>query len=263
VSPAKRSDPQAMARSAGEVEFYRLLRQELRKCSEFFTGVEGQLEVRQARVNEGWRQLLLPNVVVEGNPNKRLMAACVKLYKDLLLLENFAIMNYCGFSKILKKHDKLTGFRTRESFMKNVVKNAPFVLYPKVIKMLSAVEALFKNIESLPSASAEAGTRVPLREEQLFIDTMLTINTEAFRLQQAEGADIGEGVGHGGGGGGASGIERFRRRGGAGGFGASGGPRGDCGGGGGTKRRGEYAVDTGGAAARRHRATYKSMPRPL
>lgn len=68
-----------------------------------------KLVVRQSRVNEGWRQLLLPNVAVEGNPNKRLMAACVKLYKDLLLLENFAIMNYCGFSKILKKHDKLTG----------------------------------------------------------------------------------------------------------------------------------------------------------
>lgn len=32
---------------------------------------------------------------------------------------------------------------------------------------------------------------VQLREEQLFIDTMLTINTEAFRLQQEEGADIG------------------------------------------------------------------------
>lgn len=48
-------------------------------------------------------------MIVEGNPNRRLMAACVKLYKDLLLLENFAIMNYCGFSKILKKHDKVTG----------------------------------------------------------------------------------------------------------------------------------------------------------
>lgn len=65
--------------------------------------------VRQERLKEGWRQLLLPNIIVEGNPTKRLMAACVKLYKDLLLLENFAIMNYCGFSKILKKHDKLTG----------------------------------------------------------------------------------------------------------------------------------------------------------
>lgn len=68
-----------------------------------------QFMVRQARVKEGWRQLLLPHIIVEGNPNKRLMAACVKLYKDLLLLENFAIMNYCGFSKILKKHDKVTG----------------------------------------------------------------------------------------------------------------------------------------------------------
>lgn len=84
-------------------------------CSFFVAGwsilvpVAIQFMVRQARVEEGWRQLLLPNIIVEGNPNKRLMAACVKLYKDLLLLENFAIMNYCGFSKILKKHDKVTG----------------------------------------------------------------------------------------------------------------------------------------------------------
>ena len=47
--------------------------------------------------------------------------------------------------------------------MKNVVNQAPFVQYPRVIKMLSAVEELFKNIESLPSASAEVGTRVPVR----------------------------------------------------------------------------------------------------
>eukprot|EP00903_Cladosiphon_okamuranus_P006457 g6317.t1 len=191
MAPDKRNDPQAMAQSAGEVEFFRLLRQELHTCSEFFTDAEAQLVVRQGRVNEGWRQLLLPNLMVDGNPNKRLMAACVKLYKDLLLLENFAIMNYCGFSKILKKHDKLTGFQTRESFMKNVVGHAPFVQYPKVVKMLADVEALFENIEKLPSASAGAGTRVPLREEQLFIDTMLTINKDAFRLQQEEGADLG------------------------------------------------------------------------
>ncbi|CAM9731696.1 unnamed protein product [Ascophyllum nodosum] len=194
VEPDSRSCPHAIAQSAGEVEFYKLLRQELRKCSQFFTSVEAQFVIRQTRVNEGWRQLLLPNIAVEGNPNRRLiMAACVKLYKDLLLLENFAIMNYCGFSKILKKHDKVTGFRTRESFMKNVVNQAPFVNYPKVIKMLSAVETLFQDIETLTTANASesAKARVPLREEQLFIDTMLTINTEAFRLQQEEGADIG------------------------------------------------------------------------
>ena len=44
----------------------------------------------------------------------RLLRATVKFYTDVLLLENFAIMNYCGFSKILKKHDKLTGFSNKQ-----------------------------------------------------------------------------------------------------------------------------------------------------
>ena len=50
----------------------------------------------------------------QNNPNaydkntwSRLLTACVKFYRDVLMMENFAIMNYCGFSKILKKHDKV------------------------------------------------------------------------------------------------------------------------------------------------------------
>lgn len=35
--------------------------------------------------------------------------AARSLYKDLMMLENFAIMTFCAFSKILKKHDKNTG----------------------------------------------------------------------------------------------------------------------------------------------------------
>jgi SPX domain protein involved in polyphosphate accumulation len=37
------------------------------------------------------------------------------------MLENYAVLNYCGLSKILKKHDKCTGFVTREKFMMNMV----------------------------------------------------------------------------------------------------------------------------------------------
>ena len=39
----------------------------------------------------------------------QLLDNIAKFYTDLLLLENFAVMNYCGFGKILKKHDKVTG----------------------------------------------------------------------------------------------------------------------------------------------------------
>ncbi|CAM9188433.1 unnamed protein product, partial [Heterosigma akashiwo] len=40
------------------------------------------------------------SIVHEGSPASRLMTACVNFYKDLLMLENYSIMNYCGFSKI-------------------------------------------------------------------------------------------------------------------------------------------------------------------
>ncbi|CAM9567692.1 unnamed protein product, partial [Choristocarpus tenellus] len=141
-----RSTPEAIARSAGEIAFYKLLFQELKKCSEFFTSVEAQFMVRRQHVQEGWRQLNCRDIIQDGEPHKRLMEACVKLYKDLLLLENYAVMNYCGFSKILKKHDKVTGFLTRECFMKNVANQAPFVHFPNVIEMLSGVEKLFMDI---------------------------------------------------------------------------------------------------------------------
>ena len=49
-------------------------------------------------------------IIHDKNAWTRLLMGCVKFYKDVLLIENFAIMNYCGFSKILKKHDKLTGY---------------------------------------------------------------------------------------------------------------------------------------------------------
>ena len=78
---------------------------EVQKCCDFFNTAENQLQIRIIRVKEG-----LKHVQKMSNDCSRLMVACVRLYKDLLLLENYAIINYCGFSKILKKHDKLTKF---------------------------------------------------------------------------------------------------------------------------------------------------------
>ena len=79
----------------------------------------------------------------------RLLRACVKFYKDVLLLENFAIMNYCGFSKILKKHDKWTGFTTREAFMFNVISKENFTHHPNVISLLAQSEKLFADIQGM------------------------------------------------------------------------------------------------------------------
>ena len=102
----------ALRKSAAEVEFFRLLKSEMRKTDDFFKAEENLFKIRKQRVWEGFRLLKENSQNYDKSTWTRLTMACVKFYEDVLLLENFAIMNYCGFSKILKKHDKLTGYVT-------------------------------------------------------------------------------------------------------------------------------------------------------
>ncbi len=103
------SDPKEISKDAVEVEFFILIRKELKKASEFFKRCQEEFTIRWERIWESYLMLQEKGVVHDKNTWTRLLMACVRFYKDVLLLENFAIMNYCGFSKILKKHDKVTG----------------------------------------------------------------------------------------------------------------------------------------------------------
>ena len=101
--------PSEIAKNTCEVEFFLQLKNELKKTSDFFASTEQLYAIRKKRVWEAFNMLKSNGIVYDKNTWSRLLNACVNFYKDVLLLENFAIMNYCGFSKILKKHDKLTG----------------------------------------------------------------------------------------------------------------------------------------------------------
>lgn len=103
------SQPISLSKSASEVEFFKLLRKELKKTSDFFNKSQEEFRIRWERIWESYEMLQETGVLHDKYTWTRLLSACVKFYKDVLLLENFAIMNYCGFSKILKKHDKCTG----------------------------------------------------------------------------------------------------------------------------------------------------------
>jgi SPX domain protein involved in polyphosphate accumulation len=109
VSPNHCSDPHVLSKSAVEVEFFRLLKNELKKTNDFFKAEEKLFQIRKSRVWEGFNLVKDHGNYSDKTTWTRLSMACVKFYEDVLLLENFAIMNYCGFSKILKKHDKVTG----------------------------------------------------------------------------------------------------------------------------------------------------------
>jgi SPX domain protein involved in polyphosphate accumulation len=147
--PSLSADPSVISKSALEIEFFKLLRIELKKTSEFFVAAEQLFRIRHSRVVDGFTMLQDKTVQHDKNTWTRLLMACVRFYKDILLLENFAIMSYCAFSKILKKHDKLTGFATREAFMRNVMGQQNFTHYPFILELLKKSEKLFRDIQNM------------------------------------------------------------------------------------------------------------------
>lgn len=63
-------------------------------------------------------------------------------------LENFAVMNYAGCGKILKKHDKVTGFTTKAQYMAKVVDRLEWASYPRLLKMLEHVDGAYRSVLS-------------------------------------------------------------------------------------------------------------------
>jgi SPX domain protein involved in polyphosphate accumulation len=82
---------------------------EVQKTSEFFVGMEQQMALRKKRIKQGITYVKHTVPASDIEARHRIRRACVSFYKDLLLLENFAIINYTGYSKAAKKHDKNTG----------------------------------------------------------------------------------------------------------------------------------------------------------
>lgn len=136
-----------LSSSSSEVKFFRQIKIELRKANEFYAVQESVLKARKERLCEGYQ-------VIKDSKNDSaaftlLSRGLIKLCEDMLLLKNFAVVNYCGFSKILKKHDKITGANTRDAFMRNIMEKQYFVHHEFLIVMIQETEDLFNSIQDI------------------------------------------------------------------------------------------------------------------
>lgn len=52
----------------------------------------------------------------------------MNFYRDALLLEDFAMLNYTAVIKLLKKRDKVAGTRDQRFFMAEVMAAQPFAM---------------------------------------------------------------------------------------------------------------------------------------
>ncbi|ETV98523.1 hypothetical protein H310_08658 [Aphanomyces invadans] len=128
-----------------EIDFFTELRDQLRKLACFYVAEEKRYLFRFQQLQAVLKDMKKKTEVDEIDA-KRLMVACVHFYGECIQLENYAVTNYQGFSKILKKHDKMTGHNTRTKYMRKMVNQSPFANYPQLISILDGTERMFTEI---------------------------------------------------------------------------------------------------------------------
>ena len=64
-------------------------------------------------------------------------------------LENYAVMNYCGFGKILKKHDKLSRYPTKAAYMARLVNCQAFAQYRRLRRVIVSTERLYAMLTDI------------------------------------------------------------------------------------------------------------------
>lgn len=174
-----------LGRNPGEKAFFKLLHAEYHKVCRFFEKAQEEFQIREERVREGMQIMMQPNSIMVSEKWAMLAKSIYRLYKDLLLLETFAIMTYCSFSKILKKHDKMTGYQTRNAFMANVVNKSNFTNYPKVLEMISSCKQLYEEVSR---RLLQAGKDCLYEDERLFINMISRLNAQVHETAESEGA---------------------------------------------------------------------------
>jgi hypothetical protein len=145
---------ESIRRHPGEVEFFRLLHSEFHKAVYFFDRAIDEFSIREERVRFGMNIIRHQERVQLWSIFAR---SVFRLYTDLLLLETFCIMTYCSFSKILKKHDKHTGFETKNAFMANVVNNANFTHYTTLQQMIDRCQEVYSEVSDQLEREGQEG----------------------------------------------------------------------------------------------------------
>jgi len=100
-------------------------------------------------------------------------------------------MNYDGFAKILKKHDKVTGHTTKDKFLGNLVHRKPFFRHEAVLGMVATAETHFNEISRLTAADRSPSGPSLRAEERDMLDALLTLSGESRR--RGAGSPAGEG----------------------------------------------------------------------
>ncbi|XP_046607662.1 xenotropic and polytropic retrovirus receptor 1-like isoform X3 [Neodiprion virginianus] len=99
---------------------------------------------------------------------RELKLAFSEFYLSLILLQNYQNLNFTGFRKILKKHDKLLNVEVGSKWRAEHVEGALFHIHKDIDRLIGETEAVFtRDLEHGDRQRAMKRLRVPPLGEQL------------------------------------------------------------------------------------------------
>jgi hypothetical protein len=187
-----------LRRHPGEAIFFKLLHVEVSKATHFFEETKRELQVEEALIQEHRSGLMeRKQHAGEGRRQTDQEQQEVSVHRDrirlfhlnVLRLETFAIMTYIGISKILKKHDRATGFSTQKAFMDKVVSPSSFASYPWLLAMVERCQRWMLECCNLLDIGKRIHHQRTARvaetdEARLFLDMIERINGHRKRTQE-------------------------------------------------------------------------------
>jgi len=184
--PRPRSQSKAdLTTKPGEQTFFEHIRSEFQKCVNFFDSITREYAIRYLRLQTSWEFISSsPGALMMVDRYGSLHKAVYKFYQAILLQESYALMTYTGFSKILKKHDKVTSFDTRNAFMVNVVAKANFNNIEPLLEQIADTKALYHKISLEMKRLGEKDNMT--EDEELFISMVQNMNQQASKDHQEE-----------------------------------------------------------------------------
>ncbi|KAB7506211.1 Xenotropic and polytropic retrovirus receptor 1 [Armadillidium nasatum] len=158
-------------------QFFRVCDKELAKINTFFSEkmaeatrkyntLKSDLQASKEHYGDGLRNrkglTFLPKIHVPTRKMQDLKLAFSEFYLSLILLQNYQNLNFTGFRKILKKHDKLLSQDNGAKWREDHVDCSPFNTNKDIDKLIHECENTFTSeLEQGDRAKAMKRLRVP------------------------------------------------------------------------------------------------------
>lgn len=149
-------------------QFFNEIQRQLENVNSFYRAREAELSHQLHHLQEEVEVL----TALHSNPRTRqmrsterkrrtLIQAYCEFYLHLTLLQNFQHLNYTGFRKILKKHDKLSQSDRGSKYFKQIIGKSYFYTSKEMNRLISLTEETTIMLENGNRGRAMSKLRVP------------------------------------------------------------------------------------------------------